>query len=315
MSPRPVGGPARGVLQPRGVDADAPVRAGQAFAQAVRHGRFAPSEALAEAVEHFWTVEWDLRGQPPLRPRTLPHPSVHLVVEGARHEVTGIHTRRFERLLEGRGEVFAVKFRPAMFHGLWGRPVGLLANRVVPVREALGEPGARLCARLQRERTLEKRIALTEEFLRARLPSPEPLALLLRDLVERAAHDRAFLSAEHLTAASGLPLRTLQRHFHRYVGATPKWVLQRYRLHEAAERLQAAPDTDLATLALDLGYSDQPHCVRDFKALAGEPPGSYAKLVATARSPASAPPSAAGARRSSGRGSPPSRPRSSGRSR
>jgi AraC-like DNA-binding protein len=281
--------------------------------RSVRHARLAPCAALAGLVEHFWTVEWDLRGQPALRPRTLPHPSVHLVLEGSRHEVTGVHTRRFERLLEGRGRVFAVKFRPAMFHGLFGRPVGLLANRVVPVREVFGEAGARLCRRVSREPDEARRIAQAEEFLLARAPAPTPLALRLRDLVERAAADRTWTSVEHLCEASGLPLRTLQRHFRTHVGVSPKWVLQRYRLHEAAERLKAAPRTDLVTLALDLGYSDQPHFVRDFKALIGETPGSFAKAVATAAGRTSPPPSAGDSRRSSGRGSRPSRRRSGGR--
>ena len=30
---------------------------------------------------HFWSVQWDLRGQPPYVAETLPHPSVHLIFE------------------------------------------------------------------------------------------------------------------------------------------------------------------------------------------------------------------------------------------
>jgi AraC-like DNA-binding protein len=55
---------------------------------------------------------------------------------------------------------------------------------------------------------------------------------------------------------------------------SPKWVIQRYRLHEAAERLDTAA-TDLSTLAHELGYADQAHFARDFKAAVGRPPASY----------------------------------------
>jgi AraC-like DNA-binding protein len=40
--------------------------------------------------------------------------------------------------------------------------------------------------------------------------------------------------------------RNLQKLFREYIGVTPKWVIQRYRLHEAAERLDTA-STDLST--------------------------------------------------------------------
>jgi AraC-like DNA-binding protein len=56
-------------------------------------------------------------------------------------------------------------------------------------------------------------------------------------------------------------------------------VLQRYRLHEANERLKAEPRTSLVELALELGYVDQPHFVRDFKAVVGVTPGSYARAL------------------------------------
>lgn len=81
----------------------------------------------------------------------------------------------------------------------------------------------------------------------------------------------------------GVSLRPLQRHFLRYVGVNPKWVIQRYRLHEAAERLKAGP-VDLASLALELGYFDQAHFTRDFRAIVGMSPGAWAVSLRRAAS-------------------------------
>jgi AraC-like DNA-binding protein len=71
----------------------------------------------------------------------------------------------------------------------------------------------------------------------------------------------------------GIGKRNLQKLFREYVGVTPKWVIQRHRLHEAA-RLDTAAN-DLSTLAFELGYADQAHFVRDLKAAVGRPPTSY----------------------------------------
>jgi AraC-like DNA-binding protein len=60
-------------------------------------------------------------------------------------------------------------------------------------------------------------------------------------------------------------------------------VLKRYRVHEAAERLASGEAEDAAWLAADLGYSDQPHFIRDFTAQVGCSPRAYQLACATAR--------------------------------
>ena len=73
--------------------------------------RTRPGPDLAELVEHYWTVRWDLRGRGPHTQHTLPHPSVHLVAERPRSGVMGVLTGRFTRELHGRGRAFGVRFR------------------------------------------------------------------------------------------------------------------------------------------------------------------------------------------------------------
>lgn len=65
------------------------------------------------------------------------------------------------------------------------------------------------------------------------------------------------------------------RLFAAYVGIGPKWVLPRYRLHEAVEQLQAQNEVDWSPLALELGYYDQAHFARDFRSLVGRTPAQY----------------------------------------
>jgi hypothetical protein len=48
--------------QPRGV-----LKTAGASPERYRHERYHPAPDLAPYVEHFWLVEWDLRGQAPRR--------------------------------------------------------------------------------------------------------------------------------------------------------------------------------------------------------------------------------------------------------
>ena len=70
--------------------------------------------------------------------------------------------------------------------------------------------------------------------------------------------------------------RSLQRLCLRRVGLSPKWLIQRRRLHEAAGRLADPNRPTLTELASVLGYADQAHFVRDFRAVTGLTPGKYA---------------------------------------
>src|SRR5262249_1624732 len=91
-----------------------------------------------------------------------------------------------------------------------------------------------------------------------------------------------------VTARFGLSPRSLQRLFQRYVGVSPKWVLQRYRLHEAAARLAEGTSGTWAEVAVELGYFDQSPFIRDFTRAVGMTPVAYAAACARCQQPVSA---------------------------
>ena len=81
---------------------------------------------------------------------------------------------------------------------------------------------------------------------------------------------------EALERTGNRPTRALQRLFGDYVGVSPKWVIKRYRLHEAVEQLAGGRPPEWSALAQNLGYFDQAHFIRDFKRLVGRTPADYA---------------------------------------
>ena len=66
-----------------------------------------------------------------------------------------------------------------------------------------------------------------------------------------------------------------------YVGIGPKWVIQRFRILDAAAAAHAGAVTDWAGLAHELGFSDQAHLTRAFTRVVGTPPATYARDPAT----------------------------------
>jgi AraC-like DNA-binding protein len=125
---------------------------------------------------------------------------------------------------------------------------------------------------------LAEMAALADAFVLARLPEgpPDPRAEQVAALVERITASPQLFRVDALARELDVPVRRLQRLFAEYVGASPKWVLRRARLHEAAARAEEGAGIDWAALAADLGYADQSHLTRDFTAATGTPPARYA---------------------------------------
>jgi AraC-like DNA-binding protein len=258
---------ARGVLRP-------------AFEQGkFEHERLAPPEALADYVEHFWWVRWDLRGLPAQRQATAPHPNVHLVVEHGEARVYGVHTARFDRDLAGFDFAFGIKFKPAGCQPFLKASVSTLANSSIPARALFPAVDA-----MERADAPEALPDMAAALLLAKLPMPDPNVRRVNDIVAAIAEDLTLTSVDRVQEKTGIDKRTLQRLFQKYVGIGPKWVIKRYRLHEAIAQMQAGGTVDFAALATELAYFDQAHFIRDFRALVGQTPADYARSLTRARS-------------------------------
>jgi len=261
------------------------------------HARLLPAPELRPWVDCYWMVRWDLRGQPPRLAETLPHPCVYWVTEFGRSAINGVGTGRFVRLLEGRGRVFGVRFRPGGFHPFFGSPVSTITDGSLSLHAVFGEPGRVLEKSLTdldvaagRAETLpgaatrpaddladELMMDLTDRFLLERLPAPDPRFDAVTAIVHAIASTPGITRVEAVAGRYGYTVRSLQRLFGQYVGVSPKWVIKRYRLHEAVERMNRGLPVRWSRLAAELGYFDQAHFIKDFRALIGRSPGEYAR--------------------------------------
>lgn len=254
--------------------------------EALRHftlERPAAHPDLGPWVERYWTVRWSLPHGTSYASSVLTHPAVHLTVEsgtGPRHGFAmpaallhGVVTRRFDVTLRGEGRVFGVKFRPGGFGAFIGGDVAHWTDRVVPLDEVLdvGDLAERILACDDDN----DRLVAMDEFLLARRPGHDPAYQQLIGIIADMLGSRELTGVQAVCERHGVGMRWLQRQFRRYVGVGPKWVLQRFRLHDAQAMLDDGWSGDLAELAARLGWFDQAHFARDFGDLVGVPPSRY----------------------------------------
>ena len=87
--------------------------------------------------------------------------------------------------------------------------------------------------------------------------------------------DRPELDIAAVARLVGWSRKHLAGRVHDAVGVGPRSWRRLIRFQRLTQRLAGAGTPDWATLALDAGYCDQPHMIREFREFAGLTPGGY----------------------------------------
>ncbi|MGB7238931.1 MAG: helix-turn-helix transcriptional regulator [Rhodococcus sp. (in: high G+C Gram-positive bacteria)] len=246
----------------------------------------APS--LTHWVENYWMLHWDLPSGTSYRSSTLPHPAHTLSVEkgwvrdgvaalGGPVVVTGVLTRRFDVTLAATGWVLGIKFRPGGFTSLTGAdarslrdtPVSPPSSIPTATVDALAQLGPHLGADACRESA--------DSALENLNWTTDPEYDELLGIVAAMLNDRTLIRVAQVEEHCDIRARRLQRLFAKYIGAPPKWVLARYRIHDVVTELDDGYDGSLADLAARYGWFDQAHFSREFTELIGVPPSAYGR--------------------------------------
>lgn len=216
----------------------------------------APIAALAPYVDRLWTSSG------PAGPRlVLPDGCIDILVNLARPEapfVVGTMTMASLFETDRPVDVVAVRFKPGAAPAFLRIAAGELTDR-----EHDQVPWLRIDAR--------DPLCSLERALLARMPAT-PNRLVAHAVVRLAAPTAPTIA--ELARETGFTRQYLGRLFHEHVGITPKQLGRIARFQRAVDLLRRAPTADLARAAAHLGYFDQAHMARDFRALADLTPAT-----------------------------------------
>jgi AraC-like DNA-binding protein len=243
----------------------------------VPYRELAPKPALAAYVSCFW--ERTSAGQPH---RVLPDGAIDIVFSlgnaGAR--VIGPMTTAIVTAGSPAG-VVGVRFRPGAAIDLLGVAGRELRDLAIGAADVWGAAGRTLDARLAEAHERGSAIVAIEAELEARVArTPRPDKRVMRAVaICRAAGGELPIPA--VAGRVGVSERQLERLFDQRVGLHPKVFARIVRLERATRgiaRLRSRGSVaSWARLAVDCGYADQAHLIREFRALAGTTPGVFAR--------------------------------------
>lgn len=250
-------------------------------------GLFAVPPPLDRWVVGIWTVQGHV---PVAAEAVLPNGVVEVILNlGPPHLVLGGDgARRYDRAwvagmqqgpltiaATGVSDLVGIRFRPGGAAALLDQPVGDLTDRVVEADDLdhrdrfVDVLHDRLVAvPNQRQRVDAVRTVLLERLDEvSRRPDPRVAAAVAR--VADATSLRA------LAEEVGISHKHLIDRFRAEVGVTPSRLRRILRFDGVVRRLAGTSTPNWAAVAMDHGFSDQSHLVREFRTLAGVTPTTF----------------------------------------
>jgi len=177
----------------------------------------------------------------------------------------------------GRVRVLGVRFWPGGSHPFLNVPQDEMADQVIPLDAVCGggfteELQSRVAdAVTPGEGVRQIETALLQRLNRVGRPDDSfvaGVALILRS--------DGRVSIDTIAGEMGLSLRQLDRMFNTRVGISPKTLSRILRFQGVFKMLERNQHhRSWAQIAVDCGYYDQAHLIKEFKAFAGQPPTGY----------------------------------------
>lgn len=251
----------------------------------MRYREIPPQRPLDKFVECFWTLEGDGPSQGETPERILPDGCVELILNFGerflqhtngrrasqpRHFLVGQMTGPILISPTGRVELLGIRFHPGGTSSFLRLAMSEVTDQVTELGAVSSELERELLSRSQDLLSLDQKREAVERVLIRRLLRDTPLRSAMR-LASRIVNSAGLISVDQLAADAGISSRQLERRFLREVGVGPKLlsrILRFQQVFRAVERSDAA----WASIAVECGYYDQAHLIRDFNQFAEQTP-------------------------------------------
>ncbi len=257
------------------------------------HQEFEPPEELQDAIKCFWYNNEDF-GEQPSSFEVLPDGYAEIIflfgstcsisydgdllplpspfMMGLLNEPVLFHTKN-------RLEIIGIRCFPWTVFDLLGLPSSKEGLRMFE------HPIAQLQSTLEQSihagRIDEALAQVKNYFLNARSGLTVDSMLFKAGVALRVA--KGTMPVSQVAAAAHATVRTLERNFKQSSGYSVKDVSGLIRFEQVRNQLWHYPDSNIAALAHQLGYTDQSHLSREFKRYSGTTPAAFARKAKKGR--------------------------------
>ncbi len=251
----------------------------------MRYESFAPSDSLKKLVKEYWVYENE---DPAIhRQKIIPDGYSEIIIhygDPYRINLSGEWKPQSSMLfssqiskyffLENTGVsgMLGIKFHPAAFYQLFQMDVSEYTDRVIDLKKIISRTEG-LDEIMDTGISINQRVKLAEEWLKGKLSNLQPQEKV-EQVISKVFETHGMIDIGQMAEEVDLSSRQLERLFKKVIGLSPKFYSRIIRFSYIFEVIKEQKDSWIRT-ALQSGFFDQSHFIKNFKEFTGEEPSSY----------------------------------------
>ena len=197
---------------------------------------------------------------------TIEYPSSSIKVQRPRSIVSGQFTERINRLITTpEFLMISVEFRPGGLYRLTGLNFAELTNKCEDAEAVLSPELAAINSRLSGASTYDEMILIIEAYLKTLAAKSQRPLIAADHILDGLVNAGEILSVDQLSKKAYLSPRQLERKVMERIGVCPKTFLKLSRFHKSLLMRYAHPERNWFSIAIESGYSDYQHLVKEYK--------------------------------------------------
>jgi transcriptional regulator GlxA family with amidase domain len=165
-----------------------------------------------------------------------------------------------------------VVFHPGAMYRIFGVPLALITDQYVDAQSVIGNEIKTVNEQMANAGAYQQIINIAEAYLWKKVQKSKivtnPVSTIGQLLVENPTR----FSLDWLASQACWSPRQLERQFMERMGVSPKFLARISRFDKVFSLKQINPSLDWLSIALQTGYNDYQHLVKDFKQFAGVTP-------------------------------------------
>lgn len=249
----------------------------------MKYIEFQPNTLLSPYIETYWTtVGFEKEAK---LFKVLPDGCVDILfsfelskrlgVESFSQNIIGTMTTYIEDSYSDKIDMLGIRFRPAGFTAFTKIPIYEFTDRRINLFLVESLFDESFYAELPSKETAEERIQYIESYFIRNLKNifqPESQIVYAVGLIRQT---KGQLSLAEVASKSCLSLRHFERKFKATIGISPKTFSKITKFKHTISYLEKYSNANLLDVAINCGYYDQAHLIKDFKSLSGNAPSHF----------------------------------------
>lgn len=251
-----------------------------------------PSKVLQKYIKCIWTIEYNGMLTFSESERILPDGYTEIIInysdmlkcaiDGTQQQfmntsfASGPFTKYIHLEATGKVGLLGIRFWPGMMHTFFNIPMSELTNNYFDLSFIAKEFSKEVEYKVLSSKNFEERYSLLDgTLLKHLMRNFAPPNRIVEEAIHEITYSNGMISVENLSEKLGISSRQLERLFNVQLGLTPKMFNRIIRFQNIFNELEANRINNWLILALQCGYYDQAHFIKEFKQFSGMNPNSY----------------------------------------